>query len=165
MHRSVLLDPSPAAMPAVLASDDEVAVAYWAAASWAAWISLSKNDPDVVADLPSAVRLARLAYEQRPDHGHGALASLMGTLEAARPGGSLAQAQQYFDHALAIAGPDDPSVLLAMAEAVAQPAGDRERFEQLLRRALASDQRRPELAAQVMRERARWLLQSLDELF
>lgn len=165
MHRSVLVDPSPAAMAAALASDDEVAVAYWAAASWAAWISLSKNDPDVVADLPRAMRLARLAYEQRPDHGRGALASLMGTLEAARPGGSLAQAQQYFDRALAVAGPDDPSVLLAMAEAVVLPAGDRERFELLLRRALESDQRRPELAAQVMRERARWLLQSLDELF
>jgi hypothetical protein len=31
-----------------------VGVAYWAAAAWGAQIALSKDQPEVVADLPSA---------------------------------------------------------------------------------------------------------------
>jgi hypothetical protein len=61
-------------------SDAQVGVAYWAAASWGGMISLSKDDPDKVADLPAAMRLAKLAWETQPDHGRGSLSSLMGTL-------------------------------------------------------------------------------------
>ena len=57
--------------------DEQVGVAYWAAASWGAYIALSKDDPDAVADLPLAVRLAELAWRTTPDHGQGALTSLM----------------------------------------------------------------------------------------
>lgn len=45
---------------------EAVAVAYWAAASWGGTISLSKDRPDVVADLPQALRLARLAWTSIP---------------------------------------------------------------------------------------------------
>jgi hypothetical protein len=66
-------------------SPDEVGLAYWGAAAWAARIALSKDQPEVVADLPSAVRLATLAWQVDPTHGRGALASLMGTLERRDP--------------------------------------------------------------------------------
>jgi TRAP-type C4-dicarboxylate transport system substrate-binding protein len=65
-------------------SPDEVGLAYWGAAAWAARIALSKDQPEVVADLPSAVRLATLAWQVEPTHGRGALASLMGTAVAHR---------------------------------------------------------------------------------
>jgi len=120
----------------VVLTNEELGLAYWAAASWAAWISLSKQQPDVVADLPKAVALARLAYAQSPGQGAGALASLMGTLEASRPGGSMAAAEAYFAQALKSAGGEAPAVRVAMAEALAQPAGDRARFEALLQQAL-----------------------------
>ncbi|MBL8327861.1 MAG: hypothetical protein JNJ71_03345 [Rubrivivax sp.] len=143
----------------------EIGTAYWAAASWAAWISLSKHRPDVVADLPQAITLARWAHAQAPDHGQGALASLLGTLEAARPGGSAKAAEAWFEQALKAAGGDAPGVLVAMAESLAQPAGDRARFEALLQRALRAEGRPRDLQTQVMQERARWLLQSIDDLF
>lgn len=144
---------------------DQVGVAYWAAASWAAHIALSKDQPDVVADLPQAVRLARLAWAQNPAYGDGALSSLLGSLEAARPGGSLQQAEIYFDRAIADGGSRSAGPYVAKAEALSLPAGDRVHFEALLRQALATAAAHPDLSNEVMRERARWLLDTADDRF
>jgi hypothetical protein len=144
---------------------DEVGLAYWAAASWGASIALSKDRPDVVADLPLALRLAQAAYRRQPDHALGDLASLMGTLEASRPGGSVVQARAYFDHALAAGAGRNAGVYVSAAEALAQPLGDRPRFEMLLRQALRTADVQGDLGAQVMRERATWLLATVDERF
>ncbi len=144
---------------------DEISVAYWAAASWGGLISLSKDDPDTVADLPLAMRLARIAWEQAPDHGEGALSSLMGSFEAARPGGSAAQALAYFDRAIAAGAGRNAGAFVAKAEGVALPASDRLAFEALLRQALAASDARRDLQNEVMRERAQWLLDSADDLF
>lgn len=144
-------------------SPEAVGAAYWAAASWGGWISLSKDRPDVVADLPQAVHLARLAYQQDATHDRGGLAALMGSLEAARPGGSLAQAGAYFDQAIAAGG--GPGALVAKAEGLALAQADRPAFEQLLRQALQAAPLARDLASQVMRERARWLLDTADDRF
>lgn len=146
-------------------SSAQVGVAYWAAASWGAYIALSKDDPDAVADLPVAIRLATLAYTTSPQHGAGALASLMGNFEAARPGGSARQAAIYFDQAIALGAGQKAGPFVDKAEAVAQAAGDRPAFEALLRQALAVSASRPDLGNQVMRQRAQWLLDSADDLF
>ncbi len=145
--------------------DDEVGVAYWGAAAWAARISLSKDRPEIVADLPSAVRLATLAWQAAPSHGQGALASLMGTLEAARPGGNAAHASRYFDRAEEISGGRDPGIWVARAESLALPAGDRTAFEALLRRALAVEPPQRDLNTEVMKQRAAWLLATIDDRF
>jgi predicted anti-sigma-YlaC factor YlaD len=144
---------------------DQVGLAYWAAASWGGLISLSKDSPDTVADLPLAVRLAQLAYDKQPDYGQGALAGLMGSFEAARPGGSSTQALHYFDQAIALGGSHNAGPLVAKAEGVALPAGDRAAFEALLRQALTAAEQQPDMQNAVMRERARWLLSSADDLF
>jgi predicted anti-sigma-YlaC factor YlaD len=158
-----LASADPGAWPRI--AEAQVGLAYWGAAAWAGYISLSKDDPDAVADLPLAVRLAQLAYQTAPDHAEGALASLLGTLEAARPGGSPAQASAYFERASAAGAGRNAGVLVAQAEALAQPAGDRAAFEALLRAALAAAAARPDLANAVMRERALWLLGQADDLF
>ena len=158
-----LASQDPAAWPRLGAA--EVGVAYWAAASWAAHISLSKDEPDTVADLPLVLRLARLAWDRAPEHGGGALASLMGNLEAARPGGQPQQALAYFDRALALGAGLSAGPYVAKAEGWAQPAGDRAAFEALLQQALLASARRRDLPNEVMRERAQWLLASADDLF
>lgn len=142
---------------------DEVGVAYWAAASWGAHIALSKDQPDVVADLPLAVRLARLAWAIEPGHGAGALASLVASFEASRPGGSRAEAERLFDAAERHGAGRNAGVFVARAEALA--LDDRTRFEALLRQALQAAAAQPDLANQVMRERAQWLLDTLDDRF
>lgn len=144
---------------------DQVGVAYWAAASWGAYISLSKDKPDVVADLPLAMRLAQQAWISEPSRGQGALASLMGTFEAARPGGSLRQAQAYFDQAIDAGQGSNAGVYVARAEQLALPSGDRAAFEVLLRLALAISAEHRDLGNEVMRERAQWLLDTADDRF
>lgn len=144
---------------------EQVGVAYWAAASWAAYISLSKDQPEVVADLPQAVQLARLAWQRNPAHGDGALAALMGSLEAARAGGSVQQATAYFDRAIADGAGRSAGAYLAKAEALNLPAGDRSGFEALLQQALAVARTRRDLGNEVARERATWLLQTIDDRF
>jgi hypothetical protein len=146
-------------------SDRQIGGAYWAAASWGGLISLSKDDPEIVADLPVAIRLASIAYAKAPDFGQGSLASLMGTFEASRPNGSSARAVTYFDRAIAAGGGKNAGVFVARAEAIAQPAGDRPAFEALLKQALAAAADRRDLSNEVMRERAQWLLDSAGDLF
>lgn len=146
---------------------DQIGLAYWAAASWGGWISLAKDAPDVVADLPLAARLAQRAWSVAPAWGQGALTSLLATFEAARPGGSAPQALAYFDQAITQGGDQYLGPLLAKAEGHAQPAGDRALFESLLRQALSIGATDGPLAMQneVMRRRARWLLEKADDLF
>lgn len=147
---------------------DQVGLAYWCAAAWGGWISLSKDDPDVVADLPLAVRLAQLAWQTDPDWGQGSLTSLLATFEAARPGGSQRQALAWFDQAIEQSAGRSVGAYLAKAEGHALPAGDRAQFESLLLQALAiRDAADSPLLTQneVMRRRARWLQTHVDDLF
>ena len=89
----------------------------------------------------------------------------MGTFEAARLGGSGTQAAAYFDRASAAGGGRNAAVFVARAEAIALPAGDRAAFEALLRQALTTATNRRDLQNAVMRERAQWLLDTVDDLF
>ncbi len=154
----------PAEWPALRA--EQAGLAYWAAAAWGGWISLSKDHPDIVADLPQAVRLAQLAWAADPAWGKGALTGLVATFEAARPSGSRAKAADYFDQSFAQSGQQSPGALVGKAESIAQPAGDRADFERLLRQALAlPTPAAPSLNDAVMRQRAQWLLEQADSLF
>lgn len=149
-------------------SKEQVGLAYWAAAAWGGWISLSKDEPDVVADLPLAIRLAEQAWAADPAWGDGALSGLMGSFEAARAAGSKQRALNYFDQGIAQSAGRSAGAYLAKAESYAQPAGDRILFEQLLQQALAvKDEAGSPLTLQneVMRRRARWLLEKTDDLF
>ncbi len=171
-HAMAALQAHQPGLPAALATTtppplapDLVGVAYWGAAAWASHIALSTDRPDVVADLPQAVRLAGLAFAQQPGHGAGSLATLMATLEAARPGGQRPQAEAWFAQADQLGAGRQAGVYVAQAESLAQPAGDRPRFEALLRQALATAAAHPSLANAAMAERARWLLDTADDLF
>jgi hypothetical protein len=143
----------------------ELPLAYWAAASLGGKISMSKDDPDVVADFPVSQRLAELAWQTDPAFGQGALASLMGTLEAARLGGSAKKAEQFFDQAIALGQGKEAGPWVAKAESIALAQQDRERFEQWLQQAIKVSQRHRSLQNEVMRERAQWLLSTIDDLF
>lgn len=162
--RQALADP--AAQPAL--RTEQLALAYWGAAAWGGMISLSKDDPDTVADLPLAIQLARLAWRLDPGFGDGNLASLMGSFETARPGGTRASAEAYFDEALRLGQGRSAGAFVAKAEGIAQPAGDKAAFLELLNQAVAvTDAPGSPLALsnEVMRRRARWLIESADDLF
>ena len=162
--RQALADP--AAQPAL--GTEQLALAYWGAAAWGGMISLSKDDPDTVADLPLAIQLAQLAWRLDPSFGDGNLASLMGNFETARPGGTRARAEAYFDEALRLGQGRSAGAFVAKAEGIAQPAGDKAAFLDLLNQAVAvidAPASPLALSNEVMRRRARWLIESADDLF
>ena len=144
---------------------DQVGLAYWAAASWGGFISLSKDDPDKVADLPLAVNLAALAWKKNPDFNRGGLTSLMGTFEASRPGGSIALAEKYFNQAIAQSNGESAGPWVAKAESIALKKQDKEVFAQWLNEALRIAKTHRNLENEVMRERATWLIEITDDLF
>lgn len=140
-------------------------LAYWGAAAWGAGIALSTQDPERVADLPAVARLAAHLAAAEPGLGDGDLQALLARLEAARPGGNAAKAQALFEAARRYGGGANAGLFVAEAEAIALPAGDRAAYETLLRQALAAAAARRTLANELMRERASWLLATLDERF
>ena len=142
-----------------------VALAYWTAAAWGAQISLSTDSPEVVADLPLAAALAHKAWLANPAYGEGALASLMGTLELARPGGARERALQYFDQAIEVSQGQTAGPWVAKAEGWAVDQQDRQAFVSWLDKALAVSAGKRDLSSQIMRERAQWLLSQVDSIF
>lgn len=146
-------------------SESQVGVAYWAAAAWGGMISLSKDDPERVADLPLAMKLAKLAWIIQPDHGQGSLSSLMGTFEAASPGGSINAAEKYFDQAIAYSKGKSASPWVSKAESIALTKQDPRSFERWLKEAIRISNTHRTLENEVMRARAVWLLETMDDLF
>jgi len=149
----------------------DVPLLYWAAASWGGAISLSKDDPDMVADLGFVGAIAQRALDLDEGYDHGALHELMISYEGARSdamGGSVARAREHFERAMTLSEGKRAAPLLDLAEAVSIRNQDRKEFVQLLARALAIDPDvRPEwrLFNLVMQRRARWLLARADLLF
>jgi len=150
---------------------DDPALLYWTGAAWAAWIGLSKDRPEAIADLPEVTALMERALARDESFDRGALHTFFITYEMARPDGGRGaetRARRHFARAVELSGGDDAAPYVALAEAVCVPLQRREEFERRLRQALAIDpSRRPEgrLANLVAQRRARWLLARTDRLF
>jgi len=149
----------------------DVPLLYWTAASWGAAIAISKDDPELIADLPAVEALIDRALQLDEDYDSGAIHGFLVTYEASRPGGKgdlYERSRRHFERALALSSGQLASPLVALAETVSIGKQDRKEFESLLGRALAIQvDAKPEwrLANLVMQRRARWLLSRTDELF
>jgi predicted anti-sigma-YlaC factor YlaD len=150
---------------------DDPALLYWTAVSWAAAISLSKDDPAMLAGLPDVDRLIRRAERIDPDFDHGALQSFLIGYEMSRPNAGRdaeQRAREHFARAVALSQGQQAGPYVSLAESVCVDTHARREFESRLREALAIDpDARPEwrLANLVMQRRARRLLARTDELF
>jgi predicted anti-sigma-YlaC factor YlaD len=148
----------------------DVDLMYWTALAWAAAISMSKDNPDLVADVPIVEALIDRAATLEPDHGDGAIHTFLITFEMSRQGvkgDAAARSRQHFDRAVKVTRGENAAPFVALAEAVSIQKQDRAEFESLLERALAvNTDARPEwrLTNLVMQRRARWLLERVDDL-
>jgi len=142
----------------------DAGLVYWSMTAWAGAISLSKDSPDVVADLPEVLRLGALVWQANPQFDQGALASMMGTLELARPGGKPEEAEKYFNLGIQWRG-TQVAPLISKAENWAVATQNKEAFTQLLNQAIELARQHNDLTNTVMRRRAQWLLDSTDNLF
>lgn len=152
------------------ATKRDVPLLYWTAASWGAAISVSKDDPDLVADQPIVEALVDRSLALDPEFDHGAIHGFLISYESVRQGaeGDFAvRSRRHFDEQVRLTGGHLASPFVSLAETVSVSKQDKKEFESLLKQALAIDlDAKPEwrLNNIVMQRRARWLLSREDEL-
>ena len=149
----------------------DVPLLYWTALSWAAAISLSKDNPALIGDLPMVEAMMDRALELNESFNDGAIHTYLITFEMSRPnaeGDAAARSKTHFDRAMEISGGQQAGPLVSYAEAVCVQKQDAKQFEALLQQALAIDpDAKPEwrLSNLIMQRRAKWLLSQKDDLF
>jgi predicted anti-sigma-YlaC factor YlaD len=149
----------------------DVPLLYWTAVSWAAAISLSKDNPELIAELPIVEAMMDRALVLDERFGDGAIHSFLISYEMSRPGGvgePAARSRQHFDRAMALSGGDLAGPLVSFAESVSVQTQDLKGFESLLNQAMAINaDAKPEwrLMNLVTQRRAKWLLTRTDQLF
>ena len=150
---------------------DNVALLYWTAVASGAAISLSKDHPEILADLPEVERLIRRAEALDADFDSGTLHTFLIGYEMSRPNAgpdAEKRARTNFARAVELSGGRQAGPYVSLAESVSVEKRDRREFESLLKQAISVDTgARPEwrLANLVMQKRARRLLARADELF
>ena len=150
---------------------NDVQLLYWTAVSWAAAIGDSKDNPDLIGDLPIVEALIDRALELNESYDHGAIHSFLITYEMSRQGAEGKpedRARKHFGRALELCGGQLAGPLVALAETVAVRNQNPTEFKELLNRALEiNPDAKPEwrLVNLVTQRRARWLLSRIDVLF
>jgi predicted anti-sigma-YlaC factor YlaD len=167
-ERDLLTDPA----KAVLKTEKmEVPLLYWTAAAWGSVISLSKDHPHLVGQIPAMEALIDRALQLDESYEAGSIHTFLITYEMSRARGTgepAQRARKHFERAMALSKGNDASPLVALAEAVAVHEQDAKQFDSLLQQALAIN---PDvnpgnrLVNLVMQRRARWLLSRKSELF
>jgi predicted anti-sigma-YlaC factor YlaD len=149
----------------------DVPVLYWTAVSWGAAISVSKDDPELIADQPIVEALIDRALELDPDYDFGAIHDFLISYEAVRKtasGDFAPRSREHFERAVMLTSGQSASPYVALATTVSVSKQDNEEFESLLKKALAvNPDARPEwrLTNLIMQRRALWLLSRENELF
>lgn len=149
----------------------DVPLLYWSAVSWAAAISVSKDNPDFVADLPKVEAMIDRALALDESWDSGAIHGFLITFEMGRATGEgdrVARARKHFDRAVELSGGKLAGPFVSLAESVCIEQEDRAQFVKLLEQALAinPDEQPPtRLVNLIMQRRARWLLSRVDKLF
>jgi predicted anti-sigma-YlaC factor YlaD len=149
----------------------DVALLYWTAASWAAAISVLKDDPDLIADVALVEALMDKALALDADFDHGAIHTFLISYEPSRQGaeaGAETRARAHFARAMELSDGQQAGPLVALAETVALQNQNLNEFQALLNQALAIDPNaKPEwrLVNLVMQQRAKWLLTRTEDLF
>lgn len=168
MAKALRADPAGAA---ARATESDTALLYWTGVAWAAAISLSKDDPFLIADLPVAEALVRRALALEETYDHGTIHVFLISYEMSRAGlspGAAERARNHYARAMELTGGLHAGPYVTLAESASIAERNRREFEELLARALKLDiNARPEwrLVNKVMQQRARWLLSRTEKLF
>src|SRR6266849_1869367 len=142
----------------------DVPLLYWTAASEGLAISVSKDNPEMIAQLPAVEAMIHRVMELDESWGQGSVPEFLISVESSRVDAKPAEKQdrmrRYFERALQLSNGARASLYLSYGENACVPAQDRAEFQSLLQRALAIDpDRQPDsrLANMVAQRRARWL--------
>lgn len=156
---------------ASLCRKDEVPLLYWTAAAWGSAISLSKDDPATIAEIPQMEALIDRATALDPDWEEGAIDSFLISYEPNRQGAegdAVSRAHEHLERAVKLSGARQAGPFVAYAEAISVQEQNVKQFDALLAQALAIN---PDATAEhrlvnlIMQRRARWLLAHREDLF
>src|SRR5437588_4946138 len=153
------------------ATKEDVPLLYWTAVSWAGAVSLGKDHPELIGEVPIVEALIDRALELNESFDYGAIHSFLISYEMSRQntaGSVEARARKHFDRAVELSGGQLAGPFVSLAEALCVQKQNMKEFKALLERALAiNPDARPEwrLVNLIMQRRAKWLLGRTDELF
>jgi len=156
---------------AVVLDQKDVPFLYWTSASWGSAISISKNNPDLIADQLTVEALIDRAFELDPDYDHGAIHGFLITYEGLRQGAKgdpNERSRKHFEKVVDLTKGQSASPFVSLAETVSVQEQNRAEFEELLNRAMDIDVDQKvewRLLNILMQRRARWLLSQIDVLF
>ena len=152
-----------------LTEESDVPLLYWLGASWLAAIANSKEEPELIGQLPIAADILHRAEDLQEDWDAGAIHEVLISLEPSLPlPGGDERARAHFQRAVDLSGGHRAAPYVALATAVSVPRQDQAGFEALLHQALRVDvEARPEyrLANEYALQQARFLLDHIDDLF
>jgi hypothetical protein len=142
---------------------------YYAAVSLAAEIVVSKDKPDVVAELPQVGHLMERLVALDEDWGRGAVHSFMVSYEGRSPamGGSPERAKKHFERAQVLTEGHKASLFVSWAEQTCVAAQDMACFNTWLDKALAIDVDAfpsSRLENMIFQRRAQWLKSRATDL-
>lgn len=148
----------------------ELPALYWTAASWGSAISLGKDRPDMLADLPAirALVVRGLQLDEKFEAGSFHEAAILLDALPEVMGGSVTSARSHFLRAVEISADKRASPYMTLAQSVSVMKQDRAEFRRLLGRVLEFDpdaDPSQRLATIVMQRKARSLLEHQDEFF
>ena len=147
---------------------EDIGFLYWAGASWAGALSVAKDDPELIADLPIAGAMVARVLELDETYQDGAAHTFFISYEGSRPGGDKQKARSHYERAYELSAGKNAGVHLALAEAVAVPEQNLAEFRSLVTTALAVE---PDEAPDIRlvnimaMRRAEWLETQIPELF
>ncbi len=147
---------------------DDVPLLFWWSASMLAAASTDLEDPEMFGAFPLAARAMQRAYELDPGWSGGLIPSTLISVVPNLPGpGGAERALALYEEALRYSEGRSAGVHVSLATAVALPAQDRERFEELLGKVLEFDlDADPDnrLSNDYAQQKARFLLEHIDDL-
>jgi hypothetical protein len=148
----------------------DVPMLYWTAAAWGSAISLGKDQPELLADLPAIRALVERGLVLDESYEAGAFHEASIVLEALPEamGGSIPRARDHFRRAVELSHDTRPGPYVTLAQSVSVLQQDRKEFQTLLEKALTFDPERDpanRLATIVVQRKAQALLDRQDEFF
>ena len=144
---------------------------FWTASNWAKQIDLKRTDPAYIAQLASTERLMHRVLELQPDFYYGGAYVYYGVYYGSRApmlGGDFVRSEQNFANANAVSDGKLLMVDVLRAQYLERQRLDRQKFHVLLTRVVddpVGSFPEMELANQVARARAKYLLDREDEWF
>ncbi|MBI3012065.1 MAG: hypothetical protein HYY63_00390 [Elusimicrobia bacterium] len=149
----------------------DVPLLFWTAYCWGGLIQVSREQPELLAQLPAVLRIMQRVQELDPNYFYGGPSLFLGSYYGAMPaafGGDSQKSKTHFEKAVSISQRRFLMGLVLYAQYVGIPAQRKDLFKSLLAEVVSFNlENFPEqrLSNTVAQERAKRLLENADEFF